>query len=256
MPALPPVGGGTADLPTTPRGESSKKLLKLDWNYPTYTEVAEQTDGRSNARSVRKMLAASAAVKFLAADDKRPLLVLRECLVCNGTDKALLSQGVDNERTFLLARYFRCVKLPADVLKDDHPFRKLFGDKNVEHLFLSAYDGSGKVPLESERSRTELWGHMRSVLNASYGQDVNALVDQTLKHLDKLDQIDLRQDELEHEIDQALEKDGPKSKRIGKVKAKLAELDLERKAVMAKIEALSQVTPKPVVEPGSTATKS
>ncbi len=217
--------------PKTQRGETAKKLLKLDWNYPTYEERVEQS-GRSVASRVRKALPREDALKYIAGDDPRPLLLLRECLVCNGTDKALLSEGVDNERTFLLARWFRCVKLPADVLQADHPFRSLFDGKDPEHLFLSAADGSGKIPLESERSRTELWTHMTNVLEQHYASDMKRELDQALKLLDGLDDLDQRAQSCKFDISRALEKDGPDSKKIVKAKAKLEQIENERVALL------------------------
>jgi hypothetical protein len=186
----------------------------------------------TSAKRVRKALSREEALRFIAGDDPRPILLLRECLVCNGTDKALLSQGVDNEKTFLLARWFHCVKLPADVLAQDHPFRALFDGKNPEHLFLSAADGSGKIPLESERSRTELWGHMSKVLALGYGKDLTPALDGTLKLLDQLDKLDQRAHALQQEIDQLMEKEGPGSKKIAKAKAKLADVEKERQGVL------------------------
>ncbi len=206
-------------------------MLKLDWNYPTYQAPQEQSD-RSVAAPVRKALARDAALQYIAGDDPRPLLLLRECLVCNGTDKALLSEGVDNERTFLLARWFHCVKLPADVLQADHPFRSLFDGKDPEHLFLSAADGSGKVPLESERSRTELWRHMSTVLAQNYSKDITRELDGTLKLLDKLDALDVRAQQAKLDISRALEKSGPDSKRVTKAKAELEQVEKERRALL------------------------
>jgi hypothetical protein len=205
----------------------------------------------TSAKRVRKALSREEALRFIAGDDPRPILLLRECLVCNGTDKALLSEGVDNEKTFLLARWFHCVKLPADVLAEDHPFRALFDGKNPEHLFLSAADGSGKIPLESERSRTELWGHMTAVLAQNYAKDVPGELEGALKVLDRLDQLDERTHSLKLEISRALEKDGPESKKIAKAKAKLEQVEKERRALLdifdkaSKLPLAARKTPKP-----------
>jgi hypothetical protein len=106
------------------RGPSAQELLEIDWKYPVFKAEAKLADdGRTVAGTVQRALPLERAVAYLAGEDPRPLLVLRECLVCNGTDKALLGAEADNEKTVLLTRWFHCVKLPVDVmLKEDHPF--------------------------------------------------------------------------------------------------------------------------------------
>jgi hypothetical protein len=134
---------------------------------PPQADPQEHTFVAEKARA----LSAEDALAYIAGKDPRPLLVLRECKVCNGTDDALLSRAnVDNEKTFLLSRWFHCVKLPVDVLLADHPFHNLFASENPEHMFLCSVDSSTRIPMESERSRTELWGAMMAVLKASYAK--------------------------------------------------------------------------------------
>ena len=164
-------------MPSTPRerGSTAKAVLKVEWTYPVYNVEQSQKTG-SVAKLARRALSAEEAFRFVAGNDPRPLLVLRECLTCNGTDDALLSKGADNERTFLLSTWFHCVKLPVDVMQKDHPFYEMFGHDNVEHLFVSTRDGSLKVPLESDTSRTQLWDSMSQVLNASYTRDTQPVV--------------------------------------------------------------------------------
>ena len=67
-----------------------------------------------HSRSVetKRTLPPEEAYAMLAGEDHRPLLVLRECMTCNGTDDALMTRKADNERTMLLSRWFHCVKLP------------------------------------------------------------------------------------------------------------------------------------------------
>ena len=61
-------------------------MLKLDWTYPVqhFTTVESVEDGRSTARSVQRVLAEQEAYYEIAGEDRRPLLVLRECSFCNG----------------------------------------------------------------------------------------------------------------------------------------------------------------------------
>jgi hypothetical protein len=162
---------------------------------------------------------------------------LRECKTCNGTDDALLSRGVvDNEKTFLLARWFHCVKLPVAVLEPDHPFHNLFNDKDPEHMFLCASDGGTRIALESERSRVELWGAMNQVLSANYEKGPEDTVKKMQKAIDQFDRVDQRVTELEKKVEGILETDGPESKKLKKLQDELVAAKQERVELFSLIE--------------------
>lgn len=213
------------------RGQSSKSVLKLNWEYPTYQN--EKTGSGSIAKEMRRALSEADAFAYIAGNDPRPLLVLRECAVCNGTDNALLSKDTDNERTFLMSTWFHCVKLPVDVLQKDHPFYELFGHDDPEHLFVAMPDGSGKIKLESQTSRTELWDSMSELLASSYKKDVQPAVKLVQKSLDHMDLLDERLLDLRSKKNAILETEGPGSKKIEKLDADIAE-------TMAQISSLKE----------------
>ena len=219
------------------RGPSARDVLQLAWEYPVFTPQAVTTpEGRTSARQVRKALSAEEAFAAIAGDDPRPLLVLRECFVCNGTDDALLSRGqVDNEKTFLFSRWFHCVKLPPDVLEDDHPFKNLFPGGTSEHLFMATRDGRLRVPLESERSRTELWGSMVQVLSADYRSDPQRSLKEIQGLLDDLDAVDLEIGRLQTRMEELLETDGPGSRKLDKVQKRLGKARAERDTLLAEV---------------------
>ena len=231
-------------------------MLDLAWQYPVYTtpEAAPLADGRSMALAARRALTYEEAFAYIAGDDPRPLLVLRECAVCNGTDNALLSNGVDNEKTFLFSRWFHCVKLPIDVMDDDHPFRNLFPGGRSEHLFMATRDGAQRIPLEGERSRTELWSSMLEILAADYKSDPERAVKDAQKVLDRLDSIDMRIAGLQTRQDQLLETEGLRSSKLKKVRKKLAEARADRDELLAEVaEATAKLklrrpAPEPVAE--------
>jgi hypothetical protein len=223
-------------VPTTIRGPSSKSLLKLTWDYPVYKEPEQKSEGTVAAK-MRRALSREDALAYIAGKDPRPLLVLRECKTCNGTDDALLSRGnVDNERTFLLSRWFHCVKLPVDVLQKDHPFHNLFDDSDPEHMFLGTADGSMHLALESERSRVELWDTMMTVLKASYTREPEVTVKRMVKVIDDFDRVDERIVALEQKIDGILETDGPESKKLKKIHDELAAAQKERTELFRAID--------------------
>jgi hypothetical protein len=182
----------------------------------------------------------------IAGKDPRPLLVVRECKVCNKTDDALLRPGNDNERTILLSRWFHCVKVPVDVLESNHPFNALFPDTKSEHLFVSAADGGSKIPLESDTSRVELWSSMTKALDAAYAKDPSDSTREITKILDKLDLLDERVYGLERSRDDLLETAGKLDTR--KLKKLEKEIEATRKEItetLDKVDRLSRYDLKP-----------
>ncbi len=226
-----------------PRGQSAKDLLKIDWQYPMHV-IEEKAGEGSAAKQARRALSSEAAFASLAGQDPRPLLVLRECLVCNGTDDALLSKGADNERTFLLSTWFHCVKLPVDVLQKDHPYFELFDHENPEHLFVSLPDGSVKVKLEGQTSRTELWDAMGQVLAAAYKSDPQPVVKLVQKSLDRMDVLDSRLLDLRTKRNELLETEGLDSRKLAKVDLQIADANLELVAAKEQILKLSKLEMK------------
>ncbi|MFT7486279.1 MAG: hypothetical protein ACI9F9_002134 [Candidatus Paceibacteria bacterium] len=209
-------------MPKVVRGPSSKHYLKMQWDYPVYAPgAAEQTEG-TTSRAARRALTREEAVRYIAGDDPRPLLILRECKVCNGTDDALLKSGSDNEKTFLLSAWFHCVKLPVDVMEDDHPFHNIFEQKQPEHLFVCSIDGNNHNALESQSSKVELWDSMQDLLSAEYRKGPKASLKKLASLLGKLDQQDARLDLLLSRQEQVLEEQGPESKKLPKLASKIA----------------------------------
>lgn len=234
------AGGGLGGTAT--RGPTARDLLKIQWDYVVYTPEVSRSDGTS-VQAKREALPIETAFRQIAGTDPRPLLVLRECPVCNKTDSALLRPGGDNEKTIVFSRWFHCVKLPVDVIQPDQPFNGLFPTNDAEHLFVCSLDGSNRIPLESDTSRPELWAAMGKVLAASYVKDPAATAKEILRGNDKLDSIDSHILDLERSRDALLENPGhmdkEKLKKIDKeIEAAKKELDEQKKAIdrLAKLE--------------------
>lgn len=222
------------------RGPSSKKILKLEWDYPIYKPETKATEG-SVARSVRRALTREEAVSVLAGDDPRPLLVLRECKVCNGTDDALLKGGTENEKTFLLSRWFHCVKLPVDVMEEDHPFHNMFTLEAPEHLFVCSVDGSNHNPLESDTSRVQLWTSMKGLIEKEYKGSADKSLAKIAKAIDKLDVVDQRYLDLDARRDDILEREGPKSRKLKRVQKQLVKCEEDRVKLRKEIDKATQL---------------
>jgi hypothetical protein len=238
------AAGGALLAPAT-RGPTAKGLLKIQWDFVVYTPDVRRSDGTS-VKAQREALPIDSAFRTIAGTDPRPLLVLRECPVCNKTDSALLRPGSDNERTIVLSRWFHCVKLPVDVIQTDQPFNALFPTNDAEHLFVCSIDGSNRIPLESDTSRPELWSAMTKVLAAAYVKDPAAVGKEILRAHDKLDTLDSHILDLEKNRDDLIESAGrmdkDKVRKLEKeIEAAKKELADEKKA----IERLSKIEFKP-----------
>ena len=164
-------------------------------------------------------------------DDLRPLLILRECDSCKGSDAALLSRKMDNERTVLMTHWFRCVKLPNDVLTENHPFRHLFAAEHPPHVFLCDRDGTDELTFDGAQSQRDLWKAMKTVLARHYSGDPDRAVKGLRKLLNRYDFLDAQKDEYLARLDDDLVKHGPKSSKVKKLRRKLESLAADRKKV-------------------------
>lgn len=237
-----PTTGRTTVPTAIPRGQGSRELLDLRWNYPV--RKADAVASGTAVEKRREAFSRAQAIESVAEDDPRPLLVLRECTVCNKTDDALLSRNESNERTLVLARFFRCVKLPVDVVQPDHAFHALFPSNDAEHLFVSARDGSAKRPLESDTSRVELWTAMEATLSAAYGIDASKVVKQVVVGLDRVDELERKVTALETRKGVLMESPKVDAGKVKAVDADLAAARAEADAAKAAVAALFAIEPK------------
>lgn len=216
------------------RLETSKKHLEIDWNYPVYApDLEEQAveEGRTTSGRARVALPRERAIYEVRSDSRKPLLVVRECGFCKGTDDALLSRRLNNEKTLLLTKWFHCVKLPNHVLEAEHPFRNLFEGEKPPHLFLCRWDGSGVVTMDGQQTQSDLWDAMEELIGLEYEEDVGKAVKGLLRCLDAYDSIDSRETEIRQRLEATLDEDGPRSPKVRKLQAKLERLAKEREEV-------------------------
>ena len=211
------------------RGRTSAKRLQIEWDVPTYT-----VEKSTAPTAVSHVLSRDAALSFVRGEDKRPLLVMRECQECVGTDFALLRRSTNNERTMLLTRWFHCVKLPSTVTRKDHPLHNLFSQKAPPHLFFTTRDGKETVTLAGNLAPSQVWKRMIKVLRLSYKRNPSRAVKSLLNTMNKFDTLDEKELQARRQLDRTLEKSGPKSSRFKKLKTALDGILKERKALLAK----------------------
>jgi len=213
-------------------------LLKVEWSYPVWKPAPTSDVPSGNTVSVQRehALPLEEAYRWIAGDDRRPLLILRECERCRGTDHALLSRTLDNEQTVLLTHWFHCIKLPTNVLDSEHPFANLFArskdGERLPHLFFCDPDGGNKTALPGDQSQSDTWEVMFSFLERCYDGDAKKAVKEMRALLSQFDRIDGREGEIKARIDREIEKRGPDSERLRKYEADLKKLDDERKKLV------------------------
>lgn len=224
-------------------GRTSEALLNVNWEFPVYVPPAGAAD---QTRAVAA-LSREDALKAIAGDDRRPLLILRECFKCAGSDTALLSQTLRNERTVLLTHWFHCVKLPVQVAEANHPFAAIFEDGT--HVFLCSADGSKRVDFSGEQSQTQLWKAMTGLLRDSYEGDPEASVKEMLSLLTQFDRIDDQEGRLLVAIDNELETKGARSAKLERLQAELRDLGEKKADLVARQKKLAGLPLKTPAEP-------
>lgn len=219
------------------RGPTTRNLMKVTWDYPM------QALERSNATAVAQQttLSRGEALRTLAGNDPRPLLVVRECPSCNKTDRTLLSPGVDNERTILLTRFFHCVKLPLNANESGSPYQALFSTSNPEHLLVCSTDGT-PTALTTEGSRPELWATMERTLNATYSKDASTAVREMSKQVDLIDSYERQLQELERRRDGLVEGEGrPDASKVRRLEEDAIRLRQSMQSSIASIDRLAHM---------------
>jgi hypothetical protein len=176
------------------------------------------------------------AIACIAGKDQRPLLVLRECPVCRGTDLALLRTDVPNDRTLLLTRFFHCVRLPATVALPDHPFARLF--TGHAHLFLCNRDGGERIDFPGTQSQNELLQAMRKAIERNQDIDASGVLNELQQALAQVDRIDAQEADTRKAIDKELDRPGHGA-RVVELQQRGNALVAERKVLLDRIAGLA-----------------
>ena len=125
--------------------------------------------------------------------------------------------------------------------EEDHPFFVLFPQSDAEHLFVATRDGSKRVGLESEGSRTEIWKAMNKVIKAEYKQKADRSMKRVAMLLDDLDVVDQRRREVQLRRDEILQEDGPGSRKLKKVERSLADIESDLEEIHEEIVQASEL---------------
>ncbi len=263
-PTTPGPGTGTPAIsgPTTPRGPSggipinftrqstSREVLSIDWDYPTRVAAKpKKVKGHTVVAPVLRALPKPAAFVKIAGDDKRPLLVLRECPNCKGTDFAFLNRKLNNEKTMLLARWFHCIKLPPSVAHPTHHFRNLFAGRNPPHLFIAKVDGSDLQPFDGKQSQSQMQAAMAKMIQECYQKNPKPAMKAMLRFLSDFDHCDTMEQTILRRIKKELYAKGPKSSKLKKLRGDLDAIKAQKAKAMKRAKAVCDLKLKVVSAP-------
>lgn len=244
---------GARGMPLTfERGRTSKDRLKLDWEHPVPPERGEGT----TAAGALPLADALAAVW---GDDHRPLLVLRECTMCAGTDLPLLNNSKNNDRTMLMAKWFKIVRLPPHVTKTTHAFHNLFAGYEfigpAPHFYLLSHPGAQPISFTGAPTQTNLWMGLSKVVKERYQLDAGVALKGWLVLLDKFDNVDAQRFLAKEQLRKTRADQGPRSTRAKKLQARIDDLDMERAKLIAKEKKITDLVLKPFPKPEKVASK-
>jgi hypothetical protein len=248
-PASAPGASGGIPINFT-RQATSRSVLSVKWDFPT--RVADRDNKPAH------VLPRAQAFVTIAGEDKRPVLVLRECDQCKGTDFAFLDRKLNNEKTMLLARWFHCVKLPPGVVQPTHRLHSLFADRKPPHLFLAKVDGSEMEAFDGEQSQSALQAGMVKLIKTCYEKDPKPALKQMLIYLSQFDDCDTMEKTLLQQIKAELYAKGPNSSKLKKLNARLDAVKARRTKAMKRADAVCDLelkataapTPQKVITPG------
>lgn len=217
---------------TFERGKTSKDRLRLDWEHPV---PPAHTSGTAAAGA---MPLDEALAVLWGEDDERPLLILRECRLCQGTDTPLLRRSMNNDRTKLLTSWFRIVKLPPHVMMPTHPFYNVFAGQKFKgampHFYLLSKPGAEPVAFSGTQSQEALKQGMMDVIEERYQFAPERAIKKWLKLLDQFDNIDATKKRVREQLRAARADSGPKSARSKRLQKQLDDLEKDHERLVSK----------------------
>ena len=235
------------------RGRTARRHLLVDWTFPVWKPETPMADPNNpNATvitEVRRALPRAKAFELVSEGDRRPLLIMRECAGCAGSDEALIDRSLESDTTVLLSHWFRCIKIPMHVLEGDHPLHNLFeGHDPMPHMMFGNPDGSDLVPLGPGQKQSDLWKIMYGKLDTAYEGDPSKTIKKLQKILTQYDTIDNLEDTVKRRLEREIEKRGPKSPQVRKLEGKIDELAIKRDNLKEELEALRDLGLKQLEE--------
>ena len=224
-------------IPMT-RQATSKEILAVAWDFAV-APVAKKS-AHTYSPNYRR-LSRSEALAVITGDDRRPLLVLRECTSCRGSDKALFIRRLSNEKTKLLLNWFHCVKLPPAVADPGHALNSLFAfgiEHWYPHLFVCDADGANQVSFDGKQPQSTLQEELVKTIKRNYQEQPKPAIQAMLRCLSQFDMLDLRESELRNAIYAETASHGTESARNRKLRSSLQRILTKKGKVLARAKAV------------------
>lgn len=208
------------------RGETSKDLMKWRWDYPPALEQ-RKSEGPTIAVPRMYALTREEALARLTKEDARPLLIFRDCGCWKDYYHTVLGRCLLDEKTSLYGRYFHCVRLPGHVLKKNHTYYNLFDEKDPAHMVLSSGDGTRRIKIHGKESVSDVWKLMEVILDQDYRKPSGKAVKDLMRLMSKYDYLDSRKMQIREQMEAEIEKNGPGSSKMERLKKDLDKTEKE-----------------------------
>ncbi len=211
------------------RGATSGSRLAIAWDNSSVTKLVQVKDQ-------------AAALKHMADDDRRPLLILRLTHDTGSATKKvrkLLEAALASERFRLTSHWFHCVQVTKEVMEKDHPYHCLFKGKSAPRIILATPDGEKVVRFLGNARQRVNWRDIAAILKASYEKDPTTAIRSLERLLNTFDVIDAKISNLGDQIAIASEKNNTTS--LVTLKAKLEKLEVERSKALAEEKVLKDL---------------
>jgi hypothetical protein len=192
---------------------------------------------------------AEAFYKINGEGNQKPLLVMRECTLCKGTEHALFDRRLNNEKTKLLCEWFYCVKLPPKVMDAKHPFRNVFKKEKPPHLFISSPDGSNLTEFTGMQSQAELQKAMVDLIQQSYQKKPLPAVRSMLRFLSEFDNHDSMLQQYETQLQNEMLRAKPRKANLKKLKKRIELVKQKKAKAMKSAKAVCDLKLKVVKTP-------
>lgn len=192
---------------------------------------------------------AQAFYKINGKGNQKPLLVLRECVLCKGTEHALFDRRLNNEKTKLLCEWFYCVKLPPKVMDAKHAFRNVFKQEKPPHLFISSPDGSSLTEFTGLQTQAELQKAMIALIQKSYEKKPLPAIKAMLRFLSDFDNHDSMLQQYETQLQSEMLRAKPRRASLAKLKKRIAIVKKKKAKAMKSAKAVCDLKLKVVNTP-------
>ena len=216
---------------------TSKEVLAGSWDCP----VADSFHKIGHTVTPRALMSRQEALLFIAGKDPRPLLVLRECTSCRGTDHAVFNRRLKNETVKLLLNWFHCVKLPPTVSKPMHAFNRLFtepGKRSKVHLFISTRNGKHRIEFDGAQPQSVFKKGLASIIDKSYEKKPKVALKSMLRFLSRFDMFDQSEQQILRALDAEAEAHGVKTSKHKKLTKKIAQVRAKKAKSMKNAKAV------------------